>query len=242
MKRCFLLILVAVVLLSTGSLCRAGMPALLPTSWTAGKRPPDWARVAHSSDAAPWQAISFFGMCLLVSAFGVQGLWNSLRGTFPRLPPLSYARSLSLVILWGLCFVVVLTMISGARELMTPGAWKKQGWTYTLTDATPATTAERRREALEQLRNALWHFAATHAGKFPAESDTAIGQKLWEIPELGGLRFLYVSDRSVEETGRLLAFEPEIDSSERHVLLTNGFLGTMQTAEIERQLQGATKP
>ena len=31
-------------------------------------------------------------------------------------------------------------MISGARELMTPGAWKKEGFTYKLNDeADPAT-------------------------------------------------------------------------------------------------------
>ncbi len=30
--------------------------------------------------------------------------------------------------------VVVLTMISGARELMTPGAWQKDGFTYSRTE------------------------------------------------------------------------------------------------------------
>ncbi len=37
-----------------------------------------------------------------------------------------------MVVLWGLLFTVVLAMISGARELMTPGAWEKQGATYRL--------------------------------------------------------------------------------------------------------------
>ncbi len=36
------------------------------------------------------------------------------------------------MIIWGLLFVLVLTMISGARELMTPGAWEKEGFTYVL--------------------------------------------------------------------------------------------------------------
>lgn len=39
---------------------------------------------------------------------------------------------MGLVVLWGLLFIVVLAMISGARELMTPGAWEKQGATYRL--------------------------------------------------------------------------------------------------------------
>ena len=36
------------------------------------------------------------------------------------------------VVLWGLLFMLVLTMISGARELLTPGAWEKKGATYQL--------------------------------------------------------------------------------------------------------------
>src|SRR5262249_12278141 len=156
----------------------------------------------------------------------------------PSLPHLSYGRSLSLVILWGLSFVVVLTMISGARELMTPGAWKKQGWTYTLTDTSRENESDRRRHALEHLRNALLLYAATHEGRFPSESDTAIDARLWEIPDWGNLRFLYISGLSAGETGRLLAFEPELDGDERNVLLTNGLLGTMRTTEIERLLEG----
>ena len=53
---------------------------------------------------------------------------------FTRLPRLSYSKALAMVVLWGLLFVVVLTMISGARELMTPGAWKKNGITYSVVD------------------------------------------------------------------------------------------------------------
>jgi hypothetical protein len=55
-------------------------------------------------------------------------LWNSLQRDFPRLPRLSFSRALAGVVLWGLLFIIVLTMISGARELMTPGAWQRQGF------------------------------------------------------------------------------------------------------------------
>jgi hypothetical protein len=82
---------------------------------------------------------------LLFCGWAVKGLWNVLRRQFPLLPALSYGRALSLVVVWGLLFVVVLTMISGARELMTPGAWRKQGWTYKLADAAP-TSASMARE------------------------------------------------------------------------------------------------
>ena len=83
------------------------------------------------------QAISFFLACFLACSWVVQRLWNSLRGDFPRLPRLSFARSNGLVALWGLLFLLVLTMISGARELMTPGAWKKEGLTYKLAEDKP---------------------------------------------------------------------------------------------------------
>jgi hypothetical protein len=78
------------------------------------------------------EAISFFLLVLLVSAKLIQWVWNGMRSTPSRVPRLSYPRSLGLVALWGLLFIVVLAMISGARELMTPGAWEKQGATYRL--------------------------------------------------------------------------------------------------------------
>ena len=84
-------------------------------------------------------AISFFLVGLLASGWAIQLVWNSLAKDFPKLPRISYLRSLGLVALWGLLFLLVLTMISGARELMTPGAWRKNGLTYEL--AEPAQPA-----------------------------------------------------------------------------------------------------
>ena len=79
--------------------------------------------------------ISFFLVVLLLSALLVQMIWNWLRNDFPRLPRLTYPKAVALISLWGLLFVLVLTMISGARELMTPGAWEKNGATYRLKQA-----------------------------------------------------------------------------------------------------------
>jgi hypothetical protein len=78
------------------------------------------------------EVISFFLVVLLLSARVIQAIWNGLRKDFARLPRLGYRRALGIVVLWGLLFVVVLAMISGARELMTPGAWKRDGATYRL--------------------------------------------------------------------------------------------------------------
>lgn len=77
--------------------------------------------------------LSFFLVGYLLIALMLMWLWNSLRPSFPALPRLNYWRSLRLLTIWALFFVVVLTMISGARELLTPGAWERNGATYQLT-------------------------------------------------------------------------------------------------------------
>jgi hypothetical protein len=222
-------------------IAQAGMPAVLPTEWTkdGSYQPHFTARTADSSGrAALVEGISFFVVVLLACAWAVRGLWQILRKDFTALPRLTYGRSLSLILLWGFLFVVVLTMISGARELMTPGAWRKQGWTYKLADAAPSQADSRaeRRAALEKLRLALWQYAATHQGQFPADDDPAFDASLWEIPGWPGLRFMKANGRTADDTGHLFVFEPELEGDERQVLLTNGLLGTMRTSEIRQAL------
>ena len=108
-------LLVIVLVAVSGSAC-AGMP------------------VITLSDVAALRlsGISFFTALILLAAWFVRFLWNTLRRDFQRLPQLDYRRSLALVLLLGLCFNLVLLMISGTRELMTPGAWEQQGTTYHL--------------------------------------------------------------------------------------------------------------
>ena len=225
------------------AMAQAGMPAVLPSGWTTASRTPD-SGAGGPSQAAPYlQAISFFVVVLLGCAWAVKGLWSVLRREWTALPELTYWRSLSLVVLWGLLFVVVLTMISGARELMTPGAWRKQGWTYKLAGAeSPASASEERRRGLEQLRQALWQYAAMHGGDFPPANDVAIPPTLWRLPGWPGLQFLYVPGRRAEEAGRLLVFEPAVEGETRLVLLTNGVIGTMTSAEIETAVKMANQP
>lgn len=222
----------------------AGMWSPLPTRWTATSSYQPNGFSFSADNAAPFlQAISFFLAIVLVSAWIVQGLWRLLRHDLNWLPVLNYRRALGLVVLWGLLFIVVLTMIAGARELMTPGAWRTQGWTYKLADASKLGTAqsepnsnEQIRRALEQLRQALWHYAATHAGNFPPRDDGTIDHSLWEIPGWPGQRFLYVGDRYAASAGQLLVYSPELDGDERAVLMTNGMIGQMRTAEINQEL------
>ena len=220
----------------------AGMPALLPSGWTAGSTP-DHVNTGDSvSDGAVAlriQAISFFLAVFLLSGWLVKRLCSLARRDFPQLPVLSYGRSLGLMTLWSLALVVVLTMISGARELMTPGAWRKQGWTYGLANAEPAETNSgraARERALENLRTATWQYAATHEGNLPGAEEPSIDAALWQIPGWPGLQFLAVPDCRAESAGRLFVYEPDSEGDERLVLLTNGFIGTMRTEEIKLSL------
>jgi hypothetical protein len=140
----------------TVHLCDAGMPSPLPTSWTAESSEQGTGFNGSGPAAeARWQGLSFFVACLLLSAWGVKGLWNSLRRDLIWLPTIGYRGALGLVILWGFLFVIVLTMISGARELMTPGAWKKQGWTYKLAESSPADDTAARDQAFAVAIRAL---------------------------------------------------------------------------------------
>ncbi len=118
-------VLAAGVLFLLAAMAMAGMPSPLPT---------DVAKTLRLTEAAEMrlEAISFFVAVLLVSPLLVRWLWNSVARDFPRMPRITYGKSLALVVIWGLLFLVVLTMIAATRELMTPGAWQKQGLLYKL--------------------------------------------------------------------------------------------------------------
>lgn len=241
----FSLLTVGMFLTTKVRVTQAGMPAVLPTNWTKDNKP-NWISAPEGGELFGFifqtiEAISFFVAIVLVSAWIVKQLWNSLRVSFRSLPELNYSRSLSFVVLWGLLFVVVLTMISGARELMTPGAWRKQGWTYKLASApAAASTVEQieysRSKGLVELRAALWHYAATHGGRFPDKDDPSIDPKLWQVSGLPGAGYRFVTGREPNNLGQLLAYEPEIDHDQRQVLLTNGVIGTMRSSEIRQAL------
>ncbi|QEG25465.1 hypothetical protein GobsT_01910 [Gemmata obscuriglobus] len=192
------------------------------------------------------QSISFFLALFLLSAVAVRGIWNGFRSDFPRLPRLSYPKAVALVGLWGLLFVLVLTMISGARELMTPGAWKKDGVTYSLADeqkpAAPVPAFEPsesvRRDKLKSLFHSLVVYAAAHNGQYPPPNDTAIPASLWHTAHASGMPFIYLPGRTTTDPGRVLACEPELFGSERLVLFTNGDIRGMTSDELAPLLKG----
>ena len=191
------------------------------------------------------ETISFFLMGFLVSAWLLRAIWNGLRPDFPGLPRLSYRRALMLVGIWGLAFLLVLTMISGARELMTPGAWKKQGLTYKLADDAPPSPEEeadslhRRTMALDRLRAALWRYAEGHGGQFPPDRSAGeIPDDAWRVPDPSGLHYVYVPGRKLDDGSAPLAFEPGVFGPDRMVLEADGSVRSMTLDAIRRALPG----
>jgi hypothetical protein len=183
-----------------------------------------------------FQSLSFFLLVYLMSAAIVRVIWNLLRRDFISLPRLGYRGALAVVTLWGLLFVLVLTMISGARELLTPGAWEPNGKTYKLASSTatapnaPMVSAEdARRHKLEELRDALWNYAQAHGGKFPPDqSDPWIPQERWQTTDSSGMLYLYVGGQAAGQGRQVLAYEPGIFGGDRLVLLTDGAIKSIK--------------
>jgi hypothetical protein len=140
-----------------------------------------------------------------------------------------------------LLFVLVLTMISGARELMTPGAWEKNGLTYRLKqDVAPPAYKEdgldgERRQHLEQLREALWQYARGHDGAFPSATDAEVPPERWLVPG-SSRRYLYVAGQVADRGATPLAYEPDVHGARRLVLMANGEIRVMEVEDILKAL------
>ncbi len=185
-----------------------------------------------------FEEISFLIVLFLFCSLLLKLLWNYATKGFAFLPQLTYRRAAALALLFGVATLLILTMISGIREVLTPGAWRHQGTSYRLND--PAQEPVRKR-SLEQLRSALHQYAARHDGQFP-KSDfvSEISDKLWESPDQSGSRYIYAGSISTLHPEALLAVEPLTFGDERFVLLVSGEIKMLASREIEQLLQ--TKP
>lgn len=218
---------------------------LLPRSAYAGMP----SVLLHDVARMRIQTISFFLLVLLLSTWGIQNLWNKLSLDFPKLPRLTYSKALAAVCLWGLLFVIVLTMISGARELMTPGAWEKQGATYQLKESAEQPAAAEQallgiREAtLQKLSVELLRFAATHDGRYPTEEETSeIDDSVWQLPQRSGARYLYKPGLMIGDGKKILAVELDVYDDEQFVLLDNGDVRQMTGDAIQAALKREVSP
>lgn len=216
----------ALIVLASAEVAWAGMPSITLT---------DLARMRI-------QTLSFFLLGILICSWIVQRIWNGLSKEFSWLPRLTFGKALGLLTLWGFLFVLILTMISGARELMTPGAWEKQGLTYAIADKSPPAAPpdplmEERRRAIDRLRIALWTYARSHDGRFPPQDDqAAIPDEAWQVPDPCGIRYRYVLGQIADEGHEPLAYEPGLFGLDCLVLLTDGRIVMMRLDAIDQAL------
>ncbi len=176
--------------------------------------------------------ISFFLLIYCAASLTIWKLWNFLRADFQRLPYLSLKKALAVVFLWGLAFHLILLMIAGTRELMTPEAWEKAGIIHQLSPDTAEQQFRMRHYKLVQLRDALWHFAEEHQGQFPIKTmPSHIDEAIWFEPT-GQLRYHYVEGLSITPSPVPLAYEPDVYGQERMVLFTNGHVELLPIERI----------
>jgi hypothetical protein len=176
--------------------------------------------------------ISFFALLLVLSTLGMRFLWNSLTTDFARLPRLSFSKAFNFTLLLSLGMLLVLIMIAGARELLTPGAWYRQGSHYNPSDA---ASVETRRQSLQSLGTALTQYAAAHQGRFPPHDyGLEIPGKLWQAPDSAGTRYLYLGNQAFGQTNSLLVCEPRNFGDDRLVMFADGRIETLKTPEIYR--------
>jgi len=184
--------------------------------------------------------ISFFGFLLLLASTGIRFLWNFLAKDFSRLPRLTFRKAISLTVLLSLFMLLILVMISGAREILTPGAWYRQGSHYRPNDV---GNDEERQQTIEVLRAALLQYAHTHDGHFPPHDYVAdIPAKAWAAPDSAGTRYIYVGGLTAAQTNALLVCEPQNFGDERLVMLADGKIEKLKTAEIHRLMGVKEQP
>lgn len=184
------------------------------------------------------EEVSFFIVLFLACGGALWLLWNYVAKGIPNLPRLEFKRALGLMAILSLGMLLVLSMISGARELLTPGAWRKQGSTYQVND--PASEPLRR-QALEHLRSALMTYAREHGGSFPSHDYTPeIPEHLWRAPDASGTRFIYVGGKLGSDPPQVLACEPAHFRNPRFVLLTDGKIQQLDTVRVREALAKPT--
>ncbi|HVA50319.1 MAG TPA: hypothetical protein VNH11_28450 [Pirellulales bacterium] len=217
------LLLAVLAIVAVPSVALAGMPGLTFTDIASLRL----------------EAISFFLVGFLVCAWFIQLLWNGVLRELARLPRLTYAKSVGLTLIWGLMFLLVLTMISGARELMTPGAWQKNGLTYKLAAGPPEEKPAddhvyaARLEKLAMLRDALWQYAKQHEGQLPVDIESSgLADDLWRVPDASGMRYLFFGGTIAKADTRLVALEPAVFHDRQLALTAGGVVGRLGDIDL----------
>jgi len=175
-----------------------------------------------------------FFLLIIVVATVLTYCWNRLVAE-TNWPRLTHPKAIGFSFLGGLLFFLVLVMIAGSRELLSPGAWRPKGILYELSsnplpppdgvvfdpatlvpeEDSPEARLAVRREALARLRAALWKYADENNGTFPEE----LPPESRAIPVSGGLKYQYTPQKS-----GFLVSEPDMNEPPRLGLDRQGMI------------------
>jgi hypothetical protein len=169
-----------------------------------------------------FETISFFVVGLLLSALVIKLLWNRLARDFLSPTQLPVRRRLRRPL--GPAVHPGADDDLRRRELMTPGAWQKQGFTYRLAES--AKTEPKRASTAFVGRSSpgcgsvLWFYAEAHGGRFPTDiADSDCRRRCGRRPTPPAC----ATSTSADNRGSRfnpLAYEPELYGPRRLVLLT----------------------
>lgn len=147
---------------------------------------------------------------MVVVAIPIRLCWNALFVSIkadendPAIKPLTYPQALGVTFLGGFLFLLVLVMIAGSRELLSPGAWIPDGaMSKTLYSVERERIAQStggddrkgidllRRDAIVRLRDSLMLYSKEHDGQLPDSIEQSGFGDLWLIPFAAGIRYEY---------------------------------------------------
>ncbi len=183
------------------------------------------------------EALSFFIVLTFVLALLLKWTWNALANDFPRLPKLTYLRSLGLVFLWGLFIAVIMSMTTAARAITTPGAWERAAASaqYQLTDPRQILL-QKRRERLETLKTRLLEYASSHNGAFPANIyELNLPSDAFTSAHPNAAPLIYIPLRTQTHSPTppsALLYEPDLFDDDRFCLMTDGSIHQFSNRQL----------
>ena len=121
-------------------------------------------------------------------------------------------------------------MISGSRELLTPGTWKKEGVSYKL--ETGEITSESRLQNITNLKNALSEYSKNHNNQFPSNLVTHIPDEI-TCPTPSKGFYIYFPPTENSKPSDILAIEPLTYQGEVHAILNNSEITQLKRQEAQ---------
>ncbi|MEN9359036.1 MAG: hypothetical protein RL095_571 [Verrucomicrobiota bacterium] len=174
------------------------------------------------------ESISFGLVVFIVGTELFRRLWNSqVVPMFGDKFRLGWKAGFLFTGLLSALMLLILTLISGTREVMTPAAWEKDGMTHKIkTELNP-------RSRIEGLRDDLLRLGVANGGKLP---DNELKLPRPELLRAGpeNRAFTYLPGQSLGDKNSLLVLEGMRHGQTRLLLFANGDI--VESGELLRKI------